>query len=452
MNYLNLFLFLGILIIMLSGCKDSGVNTPPETPSFLLEGNASLPNQNSISWWNIEGKAKVAAPSLANLNSQQVQTLYKILDTYSQKKDTPYVAFISSKKKNKSGQKDKKFKYRYFKLKPNKEAIEQSGGERTFYFHIYVDPANHDIYQILAVLVPKTEEQIEIVKEWGDKLNSTISVRSDSSRSRNKSLVCTYEEGLVWEPLCGCFSIGTIEVCPPSDDKQLDPGDDGGSTTDCHYEPEGCQEDPNPNDPPFGGGGSNGGDTNEPDHCPIGQVEDANGNCIMGEVPCEGNPLKSPRIAEQKQNSGINGGRFTVGDNAVRDGGNRDHKGLDLLVGHGEALFTMKQGVVKAIESSEKLGKYVIVSYNIGGEDVWILYAHLNTVNISYGTFPQGTVIGTAGISGNLAGAIKDNYAYQHVHVEARIGGWSGKNPKNPENYLSTKFNSDGTIVSGTDC
>ncbi|MCP9291473.1 M23 family metallopeptidase [Gracilimonas sediminicola] len=362
MKYLLLIGFTGLLI--LTGCSDSGVNVSSDQTIFLLEGDAPLPSQNNISWWEVrEGKSKSAKPSLSTLSTEQVSKLYKVLDEYSQRKNTPYVAFLSSKKNNKDGKKEKKFKYRYFKLKPNQTAIDKSEGEKAFYFHIFVDPANHEIYQILAVLVPKTEEQIKIVKEWGDKLNGNSSVRIDSSNNRNKSMACTYEEGLVWEPLCGCFSIGTVEVC----DQQIDDEDPGGDTGDgpanCYYEPEGCEEDTNPNDD----GSSPGGDPNN-SSCPAGQVEDGNGNCIDGEVPCQGNPVKNPRIAEQKQNSGLDGGRFTVGDDAVRDGGNRDHKGLDLLVGHGEPLFSMREGEVKAIgNDKDGLGKYVIVNYDVGG-------------------------------------------------------------------------------------
>lgn len=295
-------------------------------------------------------------------------------------------------------------------------------------------------------MVPKTEEQIEIVKEWGNKLNNSNSVRVDSSVSRSKSMTCTYEEGLVWKPLCGCFNIGRVEVC----DQQIEEPDDDcvfGPAC-CHYEPQGCEEDPPTND----GGGS----TSDPNSnsCLTGQVEDENGNCIAGEVPCQGNPGKIPRIAEQKQNSGLDGGRFTVGDNAVRDGGDRDHKGLDLLLGHREPLFTMKEGEVEFIGNNYQygLGKYVIVSYDIGGQDVWVLYAHLNTDNVgSNETVPQGIVIGTAGISGNLAGAIEKNFACEPVHVEVRIGGWSGP-AKDPENYMNIKFYTNGNVVPGTDC
>ena len=266
----------------------------------------------------------------------------------------------------------------------------------------------------------------------------------DSSDSRNKYMNCSYEEGLVWEPLCGCFSIGTVEVCAPADDDDaIDDGGSGGTDGGCYYQGGDCDGDLY-NTPPGG--------SPDPKTCPAGQVADVNGDCIDGEVPCVGNPVKNPRIAEQKQNSGVDGGRFTVGDDAVRDGGNRDHKGLDLLVGHGEPLFTMREGEVKAIgNDKDGLGKYVIVNYDIGGEDVWILYAHLNTVNVGSGTIPQGTVIGTAGISGNLAGAIEKNFAYQHVHMEVRIGGWSGS-AKDPENYINTKFYTNGNVVPGTDC
>lgn len=443
MKYLLLLFFTGVLL--LTGCTDSGVNVSSEKEAFMLEGDTPIPSQENTSWWVVTAgdKAKSAKLGLATLSTEQVSELYKILDGYSQKKSTPYVAFLSKKKKNND---EKKFKYRYFKLKPNQKDIEESGGERMFYYHIFVDPSDNEIYQILAVIIPNTEEQIASVKAWGGKLNGNSS-QGASVNARNKVQSCTYEEGLTWEPLCGCFSIGTVEVCAPADDNDaIDDGGSGGTDGGCYYTAGECDEEPLY--PPGGGAG----DDPEPESCPAGQVEDVNGNCITGEVPCVGNPVKNPRIAEQKQNFGVDGGRFTVGDDAVRDAGNTDHKGLDLLVGHGEPLFTMKDGKVEAIGNSFDFGKYVIVSYDINGEDVWMLYGHLNTANVVSGTsISQGTVIGTVEISGNLAGAIRDGYAYQHVHMETRIGGWSGT-PKDPEDYITTQFDSNGNPVSGTDC
>lgn len=363
MKYLLLF-FTGVLL--LTGCTDSGVNVPPDKQTFLLEGNTLLPSQKNSTWWKMtEDKAKLVKPSLSNLSTEQVSELYKILDEYSQKKNTPYVAFLSSKKNSKDGKKDKKFKYRYFKLKPNEDAINKSEGEKAFYFHIFVDSANHEIYQILAVLVPKTEEQIEIVKEWGDKLNSNASVRVDSSANRNKSLTCSYTDGLVWVPECGvsgCFGPGTVEICAPSDYEELDPNNDGGGdgTTGCYYEPQGCEEDPDPNDPP-GGGGSGDSDDPDPDNCPVGQVEDTNGDCIDGEMPCVGNPVKNPRIAEQA-NSGIEGGRKGY----TRSQGTQFHSGLDLRNDSGKPWFSPFSGNIDAFgEDKDGLGWYVTIRLGV---------------------------------------------------------------------------------------
>ena len=107
--------------------------------------------------------------------------------------------------------------------------------------------------------------------------------------------------------------------------------------------------------------------------------------------------------------------------------------------------------VVKIANDEDGWGNFIVVKYNVNGNIIWTIYAHLESVSIEEGSVTKGTVIGTAGISGNLAGAIRDNYAYQHVHVEVRIGGWSGS-AKDPENYMNTKFYTNGNVVPGTDC
>lgn len=453
--------YLGLLLIVMllwSGCSDTGVNPEVADHHFVLEGNTPIPGQNSESWWvDVLEKQKSEKEEFPQLSKDRLNELYKVLDKYSKKRKSPYAAFLSKlkTKKDDKNNKNKKFKYRYFKLHPPQKAIEEAEGEKTFYFHIFIDPSTNEIYQILAVFVPDTPEQLQAVKEWGDKLNSNSkTLKTTAAFSKAKSS-CSYEDGLTWVPECndgfGCFAPGTVEVCDDSGSGGgggEDTGDGGGGDdpSDCYYDPGGCEEDSDP----YGGGSGPGSSTS----CSIGQVEDTDGNCVMGEIPCEGNPLKNPRIAAQT-NSGIEGGRFNIGDNAVRDGGNSPHRGIDLKVGHGEAIFSMSDGVVlRKAYDEDGWGQFVVVKYpNIDGKEVWTVYAHLNNISIDEGeTISPGTVLGTAGISGNLASAIRKGYATQHVHIETRIGGWSGKEPKNPEEYLTTQFDNYGNPVSGTDC
>jgi hypothetical protein len=434
---------------MLVGCRDTGINPTTDNHEFAIEGDTPIPNQITTVWWKQADSKQQYKRKDLNVSSELVGEIYSLLKEYTTQKKSPYAAFISKKKKK--HKEDKKFKYRYFKLRPLQKAIEDANGEKKFYFHIFVDPVSNEVYQILAALVPDTPKQLQAVKEWGDKLNSNSKMKATAAPNYRLKSSCSIEEGLTWVPECGCFSPGTIEVCADSDDGGGGSGGGGGGedTSDCYYETGGCEEDPGPDDPYGGDGGS--GSTGS---CLTGQVEDPNGNCVMGEIPCVGNPLKNPRIAAQT-NSGIEGGRFRIGDDAVRDGRNNPHKGIDLKVAHGEAILSMYDGqVLRKAYEKDGWGQFIMVKYpNVNGKEVWTVYAHLNTISVEEGDpISPGTVLGTAGISGNLTGAIIDGYAIQHVHIETRIGGWSAKDPQNPEEYLTTQFDDNGNAVSGTDC
>ncbi|MEQ8524046.1 M23 family metallopeptidase [Gracilimonas sp.] len=441
----TLFLFFGALLIV--GCKDFGMNSRSVVEEFKSEGEYALPNQVNVSWW--EGGTNgqnLNKMSVSSLSREKVEKLYQLLEEYSSKKKTEYVAFLSKKKEKSNGK--VKFKYRYFKLKPHQKDLEAARGEKTFYYHIYVDPADNEIYQILAVIIPNTEEQIASVKEWGGKLNGNSSGRN-SSNSKNKILTCTYEETLSWEPLCGCFSIGTVEVCAPADDA-IDDGGSGGTGGGCYYSGGDCDE--APYNPP-------GGSHDDPDQevCPTGQVEDADGNCIDGEVPCVGNPVKNPRIAEQT-NSGIEGGRF--GNTRNRP---KPHLGIDIKNDVGSPFFSMYSGtVVSTGHDPEELGYWVTVQISVDGEYYTIQYNHLKK-NGRPGKNTQvnpGDVIGIQGLSGNLERAIFKDYTDDpHTHIVARkriSNGWNLEDDYsdeiNPEQIITTKFDNNGNPVAGTDC
>ena len=420
---------------MIGGCRENSVNITPDNQQFVLEGATPIPNQTTVSLWKgVNDEERPKKKSLSNLSSDIPDDLYKLLAKYTKKKKSSYAAFIGKRKEKKSDKKNK-YKYRYFKLSPSQEAIEEAEGEKTFYFHIFVDPSDNEIYQVFAVLIPDTPKQLQAVKEWANKLNKSNvkSTKAKSSSDQNIMMSCGSEEGIIWVSECGCFAPGEITVC----EEQFEPDDGGGGggSTSCHYEPGGCEEDPDPNPDPPGGGGTSG----------------------SGEEPCLGNPLQQPRLASQLGASGIEGARMRVGQDAVRinlDGTKRDHRGVDIKVGHGEAIYSPYGGEVYAIGRSDKIGLYVIMKYEIGGETVNMLFAHLNNSSINEGaTYPAGTIIGSAGISGNLGDAIKKGYAIQHVHIEVRTGeGWASGDMKDAEDYMTTKFDDSGSPISTTDC
>ncbi len=317
---------------------------------------------------------------------------------------------------------------------------------------MFIDPKNNEIYKVFALILPNTPEQIAIAKAWGDSLNK----KGDFSSSKKKSMAstesCSYDEEQYWEPLCGCMSLGVIEVCSSND--EFEDNDEGGGT-DCHYEPGGCEEDSDPNEE---GGGSN----PSGNACPIGKVKAPNNECVEGEKPCEGNPLKKPRIAKQNGKSGIGGGRWGItrytGASTTPD---KTHDALDIENPFGNALFSPFNGNVDGKGyQKDGLGYYVTIRFQKDGVYYLIRFAHLQegSMPTNGSTVTARQVIGVQGDSGNLKKAINEGSTVSHNHITVfkRIGGgWNHKTDYtsvNPEDFIKTKFNSDGTPITNTDC
>ena len=186
------------------------------------------------------------------------------------------------------------------------------------------------------------------------------------------------------------------------------------------------------------------------------------------EKPCPGNPIKNPQIAPQLGNSGTNGGLFS--DQYRRysdDGSRRPHAGLDIRTYMGQNIYSMHQGVVSAVVPSRgALGNYVVIESQVGGQTISISYSHLQPDFLPKvgDEVSPGTVVGRSGDSGSLRGAKADNYAVQHIHIEAWIGDYqyisndvdpsvkndlSKKAPNHidPVNVMSTKYDDDNKPI-----
>jgi murein DD-endopeptidase MepM/ murein hydrolase activator NlpD len=89
-------------------------------------------------------------------------------------------------------------------------------------------------------------------------------------------------------------------------------------------------------------------------------------------------------------------------------------------------------------------GNYIeIKTTKSNGDELTILYAHLNSSSLKKNdVIKQGDLIALSGRTGNAF-----NVKYPHVHLEVRENGII----KNPENYISTKFNSAG-VSNGNPC
>lgn len=248
-------------------------------------------------------------------------------------------------------------------------------------------------------------------------------------------------------------------MCAPSNEDEFEEDDQGGGAPDyCDYFPnDACEEDPFPND----NDGTSGGTPPNNDSCPTGQVQAPNNECVNGEKPCAGNPVKNPRIAAQLGASGINGGRWgTTRFTGLSTTADKNHNAIDIKVPNGSAIFSPFDGTVDGRNYQKDLGYYITIRFLKDNVYYLIRFAHLKkeSMPLLNSTVTAGQVIGVQGDSGNLANAIIKNYAVSHTHITTlkRTGtGWSHKNDYvsvNPENLLKTKFNSDGSVKSTTDC
>ncbi|WP_340106591.1 M23 family metallopeptidase [Rhodohalobacter sp. 8-1] len=268
------------------------------------------------------------------------------------------------------------------------------------------------------------------------------------------------------DPLTGEYiNCGTAEVEVVAEiDDCTDCGDGGGGSLPPPDDP----DDPWLPPPNGGGGGActtcNPGDNPDGDDesCPLGTIADENGGCIGEEdpKPCVGNPVKNPRIAPQA-NSGIEGGRFRAGARKKFNNQgilvDKPHWATDLANNKGDMIHSLYDGTLFATGYDESgWGHFVIIKSIVDGIEYYFLYAHLQQSDFNFDQVSAGFPIGIASDSGNLSQAISDSLAVQHVHLEVRkvVAGVSfNSSPKlDPEDFLTTKFDSFGNPITSTDC
>jgi len=170
--------------------------------------------------------------------------------------------------------------------------------------------------------------------------------------------------------------------------------------------------------------------------------------------------------------AGVEGGRFRVGDNAVRTSKweqyvwlnapvivtvKRPHYGLDISCVIEEPIYAMYSGtIIRTVSTfspgqyrSNSLGNLVDIRSNINGEQVVIRYGHLNSVKTFTGTVNAGEVIGYCGNSGNARNTPI------HVHIEVSSGCssvFSQSCRKDPEGYMRTTFDETGQATDTQPC
>ena len=175
-------------------------------------------------------------------------------------------------------------------------------------------------------------------------------------------------------------------------------------------------------------------------------------------TPCEGNPIKNPEIAPQTF-SKIKGARFGADArkqwNTDRTGLiDQPHYGLDTKNNFGGAVFPMFDGIiVETGNDGVGWSKWIRVKSIVNGKTIIVLDAHLDSYAGISDTVEAGSIIGAAGESGNLASAIESGTALQHLHIEVREDtNWQTAIKKKPEEYVKTKFDSEGKVIESTKC
>lgn len=97
-----------------------------------------------------------------------------------------------------------------------------------------------------------------------------------------------------------------------------------------------------------------------------------------------------------------------------RDGGDRQHEGLDIMAPEGAPIISPTEAVVIRTGTGSGSGKYVTTA-NPGGES--FVYMHLSEISVRAGDeLDKGDLIGLVGDTGNAKGGAP------HLHLEIRDG------------------------------
>lgn len=99
------------------------------------------------------------------------------------------------------------------------------------------------------------------------------------------------------------------------------------------------------------------------------------------------------------------------------------HSGIDLSGNYGDNIYAYKSGtIIKVQYSNKSYGNMILIQHN---DRTQTRYAHLSSINVSYGQYVKcGQIIGKMGSTGNSTG--------NHLHFEIIVNG----STVNPYNYI----------------
>lgn len=175
-------------------------------------------------------------------------------------------------------------------------------------------------------------------------------------------------------------------------------------------------------------------------------------------------------VWENPEISSDNGGK---NNNRYLHGSTRGHKGIDIITGETyKTVHSLMCGEVVSLVDSLTTNEYkrsslgntlMIKSKAKNGDEVFILYCHLDSISVEVGNkVEHGEAVAVSGSTGNAAEILNDDGSLKngirkanwHVHIEAATKGDGYNNfyslgfyRVQPEDYMKTKFDSDGNTI-----
>lgn len=397
---------------------------------------------------SVDKQSKIKDLQLEPVTSRQVEALagsgkIKVNSSYRQ---SPYVCIVSTKNKVNS---EYKYTYRAYWLHFPETLVAESNGEKQ---HVIYKLDDEETLRLAQCTIPAAkgayDAMVELLEFKANKNKVTRKPKTpNTGQSKFKMCLYTYTQTVYVFSMDGRLLATWDEiVCVGA--PIGDGGGGGGGTP-----PGDGGTDWGDDYPPGGGGSGDGtweghGDESDPCSGPEITIGCTDKPYLDPFIPCAGDPVPSPEIAPT-DGQGAAGGLY----GAPRADGT-PHKGLDIKSPIDGPLYSMFDGVVySAIESTGDFGNYIIIQSNYGGDIIYILYAHLNSINVNGGDIVSaGILIGRTGKTGNA----NDPDIVPHVHIEVRKQvpqyGYNNAPHFNPENYMATTFDENGNPIPPENC